>query len=55
MAQTFESIFRYPAADVECARKALERAVGIVREDLGVFTEKFPSSNSFGGDRKSVV
>jgi len=49
MAQTFESIFRYPAADVECAREALERAVGIVREDLGVFTEKFPSSNSFGG------
>ena len=49
MVQTFESIFRYPAADVECAREALERAVGIVREDLGVFTEKFPSSNSFGG------
>lgn len=49
MAQTFESIMKYPAADGEAVKKALEDAVGIVRADLPKFTEKFPSSNSFGG------
>lgn len=49
MAQTFESIMKYPAADEELARKAMEGAVGVVREDLGKFTKKFPSSNSFDG------
>lgn len=49
MAQTFESIMKYPAVDEELARKAMEGAVGVVREDLGKFTKKFPSSNSFDG------
>ena len=49
MAQTFEGIMKYPAADKEMAGKAMEEAVRIVRADLGEFTEKFPSSNSFGG------
>ena len=44
MAQTFD-----PAADKEMAKKAMEEAVRIVRADLPVFTDHFPSSNSFGG------
>ncbi len=49
MAQTFESVMGYPAADEKMVREAMEEAVRIVRADLPVFTEKFPSSNSFDG------
>mgnify|MGYP006990332451 CR=1 FL=1 len=35
MAQTFEGIMKYPAADKEMAGKAMEEAVRIVRADLG--------------------
>lgn len=49
MAQTFDSLMKYPAADKEMAKKAMEEAVRIVRADLPVFTDHFPSSNSFGG------
>lgn len=49
MAQTFETIMNYPAADEKMVRKAMEDAVAVVRADLSKFTERFPSSNSFGG------
>lgn len=49
MAQTFETIRKYPAADEALARKAIGQAINIIREDLPMFTEHFPSSNSFGG------
>ena len=49
MAQTFDSLMKYPAVDKEMAKKAMEEAVRIVRADLPVFTDHFPSSNSFGG------
>ena len=49
MAQTFDSLMKYPAADKEMAKKAMEEAVRMVRADLPVFTDHFPSSNSFGG------
>lgn len=49
MAQTFETIMRYPAADKKMAEKALKDAVEIIRADLPVFTDHFPSSNSRNG------
>lgn len=49
MAQTFETIRKYPAVDEVLAKKAIMQAVSIIREDLPMFTEHFPSSNSFGG------
>lgn len=49
MAQTFETIMEYAPADQKLAKRALEQAVGIIREDLLEFTDHFPSSNSFGG------
>lgn len=49
MAQTFESIMKYPAADEEQVQKALEEAIEIIRSDLSIFTNHFPSSNSFQG------
>lgn len=49
MAQTFETIMEYAPADRKLAKRALEQAVGIIREDLLEFTDHFPSSNSFGG------
>ncbi|MCI8950368.1 MAG: glucoronyl hydrolase [Lachnospiraceae bacterium] len=49
MAQTLETIMKYPAADKELAKKAMDDAVAIIREDLKEFTSHFPSSNSFGG------
>ena len=49
MAQTFDSLMKYPAADKEMAKKAMEEAVRIIRADLSMFTDHFPSSNSFGG------
>lgn len=49
MAQTFETLMKYPAADEALVKKALETAIGIVRSDLPVFTDHFPSSNSFQG------
>ena len=49
MAQTFETIRKYPAVDEVLAKKAIMQAISIIREDLPMFTEHFPSSNSFGG------
>ncbi len=49
MGQTFESVMRYPAVDERMAREAMDEAVRIVRADLPVFTDHFPSSNSFDG------
>ncbi len=49
MAQTFETIMSYPAADRELAKKAIDDAIRIIQGDLSIFTSKFPSSNSFGG------
>ncbi|MCI9502507.1 MAG: glucoronyl hydrolase [Hungatella sp.] len=49
MAQTFDSLMKYPAADKEMAKKAMEEAIRIIRADLSMFTDHFPSSNSFGG------
>ena len=49
MAQTFETLMKYPAADEEMVRKAMEDAIGIVRTDLPEFADRFPSSNSFDG------
>ena len=49
MAQTFESLSKYPGLDHDDVKKALEGAIGVVREDLGKFTDFFPSSNSFDG------
>ena len=54
MAQTFETLMKYPAADKELVRKAMEAAIGIVRADLPVFTDHFPSSNSFQGFYKAT-
>lgn len=49
MAQTLESILNYPSMDVETANEALDRSVGVIRENLAEFTDRFQSSNSFGG------
>ena len=49
MAQTFESLMKYPKADRETLEKAMEDAVRIIRADLPRFTDHFPSSNSFQG------
>ncbi len=49
MAQTFEALMKYPAADEALVKKAMETAVGIVRANLPKFTDYFPSSNSFQG------
>lgn len=49
MAQTFESISRYPGTTKEQRQEAMEQAVKIVRANLATFTDKFQSSNSFDG------
>ncbi len=49
MAQTFETVMGYPAADERMVREAMDEAVRIVRADLPAFTDHFPSSNSFDG------
>ena len=49
MAQTLETIMGYPAVTETQLKEAMEAAVGILRADLPVFTEHFPSSNSFEG------
>lgn len=49
MAQTIETLMKYPAADSGTAKNALSRAVEIIRADLPEFTDKFPSSNSVNG------
>ena len=46
MSQTIESIKTYPAATTEQIKGAMDEAVSIVRQDLPVFTDKFPDSNS---------
>lgn len=49
MSQTIESIKTYPAATMEQIKGAMDEAVSIVRQDLPVFTDKFPDSNSKDG------
>lgn len=49
MSQTFESIMSYPGTTPEELKKAMEQAAAVVRADLKMFTDRFPSSNSFGG------
>ncbi|MDO4328057.1 MAG: glycoside hydrolase family 88 protein [Lachnospiraceae bacterium] len=49
MAQTLEGILSYPSMDAGEAKEALNRAVAIVKENLGTFTDHFQSSNSFNG------
>lgn len=49
MAQTFETVMGYPAADERMVREAMDEAVRILRADLPAFTDHFPSSNSFDG------
>ena len=49
MAQTFETLMKYPVAEEEMIRKAMKAAIEIVRTGLPVFTDHFPSSNSFQG------
>ena len=44
MSQTIESIKTYPAATMEQIKGAMDEAVSIVRQDLPVFTDKFPDS-----------
>ncbi len=54
MAQTWETLMGYPTADKGLAGRAMEEAVRIIREDLPVFTNHFPSSNSFDGFYKAT-
>lgn len=49
MAQTFESISRYPGTTEGQRKSAMEQAVNMVRANLAEFTDRFQSSNSFGG------
>lgn len=49
MAQTLETIRSYPAMEERMITTALDGAVAVIRGNLPVFTEKFQSSNSFGG------
>ena len=49
MAQTFDTIEKYPGLSMEEARQALDAACAVAKADLGEFTDHFPSSNSFGG------
>lgn len=49
MAQTFDSVRRYPGTTAAQRKTAMEQAVRIVRDNLETFTEKFQSSNSFDG------
>ena len=49
MAQTLNTIRNYPGMEEGMTTTALNGAVAVIRENLPVFTEKFQSSNSFGG------
>lgn len=49
MAQTLDTIRNYPGMEEGMITTALDGAVAVIRENLPVFTEKFQSSNSFGG------
>lgn len=49
MAQIFESLSRYPGTTEAQRKMAMDQAVYIVRHNLEKFTDKFQSSNSFGG------
>lgn len=49
MAQTFESINKYPGIEDGMVKAALDGAVEIVRGNLKDFTDHMESSNSFGG------
>lgn len=49
MAQTFESISKYPSTTEEQRKKAMNQAVDIVRSNMKEFTHHMQSSNSFDG------
>lgn len=49
MAQTFESISKYPSTTEEQRKKAMDQAVDIVRSNMKEFTHHMQSSNSFHG------
>lgn len=49
MAQTFESISKYPSTTEEQRKKAMDQAVDIVRSNMKEFTHHMQSSNSFDG------
>lgn len=49
MTQTLNTIRNYPGMEEGMTTTALNGAVAVIRENLPVFTEKFQSSNSFGG------
>ena len=49
MAQTLEQIKTYPGMEESMVQQALDDAVAIVKKNLTKFTDKFQSSNSFGG------
>lgn len=49
MAQTFETLKDYPGLADDMVSTALNQAAGIIRNNLSVYRDKFPSSNSFRG------
>ncbi len=49
MAQTFDSLSKYPGIEEGMVKQSLDQAVDIIKKNLPVFTDKFQSSNSFDG------
>ncbi|MFV0343534.1 MAG: glycoside hydrolase family 88 protein [Anaerocolumna sp.] len=49
MAQTFDTLKKYPGFEESVIKKALDKATKIVKVNLPEFTDKFQSSNSFDG------
>lgn len=49
MAQTFDSLSKYPGIEEGMVKQSLDQAVDIIKKNLLVFTDKFQSSNSFDG------
>ena len=49
MAQTFESLKKYPETSEEMVQKAIQQAAEIVKGNLGDFTESFQSPNTQNG------
>lgn len=50
MAQTFDKIIaNYPGLDSRQVKEALAQSTRLVKQNLGIFTDHFPSSNSFDG------
>ena len=49
MAQTFETLRKYPGTSEKMLQKAIEQATKIVKGNLGDFTESFQSPNTENG------